>query len=185
MAVRQQEAPSDGFSKEDFLRKMRPALELGGRAGGDAGMDGGAWWMWGDKIGGMERGMGEMGIGGVRWGMEVVFCFSCFVKMFPLHVLDQVQLTLLTHEKTASLKTRKKRTTRVPCSAFFRASTKKGGIYLEKPCFPKNTLEKGRVFGVGGRESRNRAPDLAYGTARTPLRLPVEIEPNSNSQGWR
>ena len=46
------------------------------------------------------------------------FCFSCFLKMFPLHVLDQVQLTLLTHEKTASLKTRKKHTTRVPCSVF-------------------------------------------------------------------
>ena len=44
------------------------------------------------------------------------FCFSCFLKMFPLLVLDQAQLTWLTHEKTASLKTLKKRTTRVPCS---------------------------------------------------------------------
>ena len=37
-----------------------------------------------------------------------LFGFYCVLKMFPLHVLDQVQLTLLTHEKTASLKTRKK-----------------------------------------------------------------------------
>ena len=42
--------------------------------------------------------------------------FVLFSQDVPLHVLDQVQLTLLTHEKTASLKTRKKRTTRVPCS---------------------------------------------------------------------
>ena len=38
---------------------------------------------------------------------QVLFGFSCLLKMFPLFVLDQRQLTWLTHEKTASLKTRK------------------------------------------------------------------------------
>ena len=50
------------------------------------------------------------------FGVPRVFCF--FLKMFLLFALDQVQLTWLTHQKTASLKTHKQRATRVPCSAF-------------------------------------------------------------------
>ena len=55
--------------------------------------------------------------------LEVLFLLCCskcvffpsgFLKMFPLYLLDQVQLTWLTHGKTGSLKMLKKRTTRVP-----------------------------------------------------------------------
>ena len=53
----------------------------------------------------------------VVWFSSSCFCFSGFLGMLPLYVLDQAQLTWLTHGKTASLKMRKKHTTRVACSA--------------------------------------------------------------------
>ena len=51
------------------------------------------------------------------------FGFSSLLKMFPLSVLDQVQVTWLTHKKSASLKTTNKRTTRVSCSDFLRVDS--------------------------------------------------------------
>ena len=85
-------------------------------------------------------------------GSQVFFWFSSFfvfsfffLNMFCLLVLDQVQLTWLTHETTASLKTRKKRTTRVPCSA-----KNRGLLPKQKECyfpfgFPFKPSKKGMV----------------------------------------
>ena len=50
------------------------------------------------------------------WFSSSLFSFYCVLDMFPLYVLDQVQLTWMTHGKTASLKMRKKAVPKSPCS---------------------------------------------------------------------
>ena len=56
----------------------------------------------------------------VVFSPRVFFGFSCLLKMFPLRVLDQVQVTWLTHKKSASLKNHKQAHYQGPLFCFFK-----------------------------------------------------------------